>query len=72
MPASLPHRVSDHLASSPPPPHTHSDRKKLPFFLYIYVDQDIVVARGRSGGLALWARTQPDWEATSGVLAVYK
>lgn len=33
-----------------------SDRKKLPFFLYIYIDSDIVVGRGRGGGLAVWTR----------------
>ncbi len=49
-----------------------SDVKKLPFFLYAYVDKDIVVARGRSGGLALWQRADKDWEARSGVMAVYK
>jgi hypothetical protein len=49
-----------------------SDVKKLPFFLYAYVDKDIVVARGRSGGMALWQRADKDWEARSGVMAVYK
>lgn len=33
-----------------------SDRKKLPFFLYSYIDSDIVVGRGRGGGLAVWTR----------------
>ena len=32
------------------------DRKKLPFFLYSYIDKDLVVGRGRGGGLAVWAR----------------
>lgn len=32
------------------------DRKKLPFFLYSYIDNDIVVGRGRGGGLAIWTR----------------
>eukprot|EP00882_Tetradesmus_deserticola_P011767 GHRQ01012452.1.p2 GENE.GHRQ01012452.1~~GHRQ01012452.1.p2 ORF type:complete len:182 (+),score=67.40 GHRQ01012452.1:333-878(+) len=48
------------------------DAKKLPFFLYAYVDRDIVVARGRSGGLAVWQRASKEWEAKAGVLAVYK
>jgi hypothetical protein len=48
------------------------DAKKLPFFLYAYIDRDIVVARGRSGGLAVWQRASKDWEAKAGVLAVYK
>lgn len=34
----------------------HRDRKKLPFFLYSYIDNDIVVGRGRGGGLAIWTR----------------
>jgi hypothetical protein len=32
------------------------DRKKLPFFLYSYIDNDTVVGRGRGGGLAVWTR----------------
>eukprot|EP00877_Chromochloris_zofingiensis_P009303 jgi/Chrzof1/4626/Cz14g20140.t1 len=48
-----------------------SDRKKLPFFLYWYVDDDIAVARGRGGGVAIWRRTTKDWEAKAGVLPVY-
>eukprot|EP00878_Enallax_costatus_P002035 GHUV01002199.1.p1 GENE.GHUV01002199.1~~GHUV01002199.1.p1 ORF type:complete len:285 (+),score=64.09 GHUV01002199.1:117-857(+) len=47
------------------------DAKKLPFFLYIYIDKDLVVGRGRGGGLAVWARAHPDWEAKAGVLQVY-
>jgi hypothetical protein len=45
---------------------------KLPFFLYAYVDKGMVVARGRSGGLAVWVRGESDWAARSGVMAVYK
>ncbi|KAF8062749.1 fkbM [Scenedesmus sp. PABB004] len=48
-----------------------AEAKKLPFFLYAYVDRDIVVGRGRSGGLAVWTRATQDWEARAGVLAVY-
>lgn len=48
------------------------DVKKLPFFLYAYVDNDIVVARGRSGGLAMWRSVGAEWQATAGVLQVYK
>ncbi|KAI8467701.1 MAG: hypothetical protein J3K34DRAFT_429614 [Monoraphidium minutum] len=49
-----------------------SERKALPFFLYAYADSDIIVARGRSGGLAVWTRTTPEWEMMSGVAQVYK
>jgi len=31
---------------------------KLPFFKFIYVDDKVAVAQGRSGGVALWARIQ--------------
>jgi hypothetical protein len=62
--------ATQHTASLPP--LCCSDRKKLPFFLYCYVDSEVVVARGRSGGLALWGRTTPEFEAESGVLSVYK
>eukprot|EP00775_Hariotina_reticulata_P009243 gene9244-9408_t len=47
------------------------DAKKLPFFLYSYVDSDIVVARGRSGGQAVWQRATKEWEAKAGVLQRY-
>ncbi|KAG2428205.1 hypothetical protein HXX76_011885 [Chlamydomonas incerta] len=46
--------------------------KALPFFVYSYVGEDIVVARGRSGGVALWGRADADWLATSGAMRVYK
>lgn len=46
--------------------------RKLPFFLYAYVDEDIIVARGRSGGLALWVAADAKWQADSGVLQVLK
>jgi len=28
--------------------------------------------RGRSGGMAVWEATTPEWEAASGVMKVYK
>ncbi|GAX73741.1 hypothetical protein CEUSTIGMA_g1194.t1 [Chlamydomonas eustigma] len=46
--------------------------KKLPFFLYAYIDDEIIVARGRSGGLALWVAADSKWQANAGVLQVYK
>lgn len=39
----------------------------LPFFLFVHVDETIAVARGRGGGLAVWARTSPKWELEQGV-----
>lgn len=50
----------------------HRAAKALPFFVYALVTEDIIVARGRSGGLALWARADSDWMAKAGVLQVYK
>ena len=41
--------------------------KDLPFFSFFYVDGAIACARGRSGGLALRARTSPEWELQNGV-----
>jgi len=47
-------------------------KKALPFFLYAYVDETIIVGRGRGGGLALWVRPDKEWEAKSGVINAYK
>jgi hypothetical protein len=46
--------------------------KKLPFFIYAYADDDIIVARGRSGGLAVWVAGEAAWQARTGVMQVYK
>jgi len=40
----------------------------LPFFIFAYADGELVVARGRSGGIALWAKAQPSWLLESGAL----
>jgi hypothetical protein len=32
------------------------------------VDQDIIAARGRGGGVSIWARTTPAWELAKGVV----
>jgi len=40
---------------------------KDPFFIFFYVDDGIIAARGRSGGLAFWSRTSPQWELENGV-----
>jgi hypothetical protein len=47
-------------------------RKALPFFLYAYVDKDIIVGRGRGGGLAVWGRADAEWTVKTGVASVYK
>lgn len=45
-----------------------SGKKSLgPFFLFAYADDDICVARGRSGGVALWARASGDWQVKAGI-----
>lgn len=41
---------------------------KDPFFLFFYVSDDLVAARGRGGGVAFWARTTPAWELEKGVV----
>ena len=55
-------------AAAPLDQRPAAERRKLPFFLYAYVDEDLVVARGRSGGLAAWLRADAAWEANSGTL----
>eukprot|EP00798_Chlamydomonas_sp_ICE-L_P007395 gene7395-522_t len=49
------------------------DQKAFPFFIYAYADNDIIVARGKSGGVALWKNmsSDPEWQARAGVLQVY-
>jgi len=45
-----------------------TDRDKAgPFFLIVYADDEIVVARGRGGGIALWQRTTPAFELKAGI-----
>ena len=36
--------------------------KSDPFFVIFYVDEDIICARGRGGGIAFWARTDRDFD----------
>jgi len=65
--------ATGHRSPHPSPlAHPHRARKSTPFFLYAYLDEDIIVGRGRSGGLALWQRADPAWCADAGVLQVYK
>eukprot|EP00955_Chlamydomonas_euryale_P074949 362179-Chlamydomonas_euryale.AAC.1 len=52
--------------------YSDAEVRKLPFFLYAYADEDVLVARGRSGGLAMWVAADPEWQAKAGVLQVYK
>ena len=51
----------------------HREKKKLPFFVYAYADEDIIVARGRSGGVALWQNMErnSEWQAQAGVLQIF-
>lgn len=46
--------------------------KALPFFIYAYVDDQIVLGRGRSGGLALWVSIDPAMQAATGALNAFK
>jgi hypothetical protein len=45
-----------------------SRQRKAPIQLFCYADDDICVARGRSGGLAVWARTTAEWELANGIV----
>jgi hypothetical protein len=47
---------------------SYKPTSKDPFFIFVYVDDDICVARGRGGGIAMWARTSPKWELENGVV----
>lgn len=58
-------------AAAPLAQRLEAERRKLPFFLYAYVDDELVVARGRSGGLAAWLRADAAWEAQAGTLQRY-
>lgn len=44
--------------------------KSTPFFVFCYVDEDVIVARGRSGGIATWARTTPTEEVEKGIVSL--
>lgn len=71
------HNTSSACCCCPPPPLSSPpflprDLRALPFFIYAWLDQDIIVGRGRSGGVALWVRADTDWLAKAGVLTVYK
>jgi hypothetical protein len=57
LPFNLKAKITDY--SSPPP--------KDPFFLFFYVSEDLIAARGRGGGIAFWARTTPAWELENGI-----
>lgn len=39
-----------------------------PFFSFFWMSDDFIAARGRSGGIAVWARTTPQWELEKGVV----
>lgn len=52
-------------ASSPAPFSCCRD-KAGPFFIMVYVDDEIIAARGRGGGIGLWQRPSPEWEIKSG------
>jgi len=56
LPINLKQKITEY--TSPP---------KDPFFLFFYVSDDLVAARGRGGGIAFWARTTPAWELENGV-----
>ena len=48
------------------PPKGTKEAGALPFFLFAHADEHTVVARGRSGGVAFWARAEPAWLLTAG------
>jgi hypothetical protein len=42
--------------------------KGLPFLVFFYIDEHIAVAKGRGGGWAYWARTDPKWDLEHGIV----
>jgi hypothetical protein len=40
---------------------------KGPFFNFVYADDDIICAIGRSGGIAMWAKAEPTFVAQKGL-----
>lgn len=48
------------------PPQGKDDGKK-PFFKILYVDEDILCALGKSGGVALWSRASKTLEMEKGL-----
>jgi hypothetical protein len=59
-PLTVPIKLKDKITDYSSPP-------KDPFFLFFYVSDDLIAARGRGGGIAFWARTTPAWELENGV-----
>ncbi|PSC70869.1 hypothetical protein C2E20_5731 [Micractinium conductrix] len=49
-------------------PSAFKRSKDSPFFVFYYVSDKIICARGRGGGIAMWARTTPQWELEQGVV----
>ena len=41
--------------------------KDRPFFLFLYADDDLCVAQGKGGGLAVWKRVDASWRLEEGV-----
>eukprot|EP00191_Tetraselmis_sp_GSL018_P008091 CAMPEP_0177607936 /NCGR_PEP_ID=MMETSP0419_2-20121207/18191_1 /TAXON_ID=582737 /ORGANISM="Tetraselmis sp., Strain GSL018" /LENGTH=230 /DNA_ID=CAMNT_0019102567 /DNA_START=172 /DNA_END=864 /DNA_ORIENTATION=+ len=39
-----------------------------PFFLFSYADEKVAVARGRGGGIAMWAAVSPSWQMEAGAM----
>ena len=48
----------------------HRGKKAGPFFLFAYADEEVVVVRGKSGGIAFWQRCSAEWELKAGVTTV--
>ena len=49
-------------------PASYNPTAKDPFFIFFYADEEIIAARGRSGGVAFWKRTSPEWELSNGIV----
>ena len=49
------------------PPDEKRVGKKRPFFVFLHADEDICVARGRGGGIAVWRKVDKEYREDNGV-----
>ena len=50
------------------PSPSHALLATLPGCSFFYIDERVAAARGRGGGIAVWARTSPAWELEKGIV----
>jgi hypothetical protein len=43
------------------------EKKQSSFFIFFYADEDIICAQGKAGGIAYWAKAEPDFVVKKGL-----